>query len=80
MSKYFEMDITNFPEICPFFHVHFPLTFIYIFKIRPIFGSQIWILLYLWQNAIPDRPNTVKMTAKSRCIALYEKFSFLLPF
>ena len=27
---------------------HFPLTFTYIFKIRPILGSQIWIGFHLW--------------------------------
>ena len=74
------MDITNFPKICPFFHVHFPLTFTYIFKIWSFLGYRKWILLYLWQYAIPYRPNAVKITAKGRSIALYENIRFLLPF
>ena len=80
MSIYFEIDITKFRENCTNFNVYFPLTFTYIFKIRPILGSQKWILLYLWQYANPYRPNTVKMTAKSRSIAFYENILFLLPF
>ena len=70
----------NFWKFTHIFYVRFPLTFTYIFKIRPILGSRKWILLYLWQYAIPDRPNAVKMMAKSRSIALYENIRFLLPF
>ena len=70
----------NFGKFTHIFYVHFPLTFTYIFKIRPILGSQIWNLLFLWQYAILYRTNTVKMTTKSRSIALYEKTIFLLPF
>ena len=63
----------NFGKLTHIFYVRFPLTFTYTFKIRPIFGSQLWNLLYLWQYTIPYRPNTVKMTTKSRSIAQYEK-------
>ena len=70
----------NFGNFTHIFYVHSPLTFTYIFKIRPILGSQLCILLYLWHYAIPYSPNTAKMTTKSRFIALYEKRTFLLPF